>query len=103
MSVTRADAAAWRPACDEYFDRFADGIWDEFCQLQLILPREKAEANPARGELVVGHAGVDGIHFCCRAGMEGIFAWYGIEGEHVLVAPDLATLVARWRDGSLTL
>ena len=101
--VSRGDAAAWSPACDAYFARFASGVYDTFNHLQLILPADRAYVVADRGDLVIGHAGVDGIEFCFRKGMPGVHAWYGIECEHRLVARDLDDLLRRWNDRSLTL
>lgn len=101
--VTRAEAAPWSPACDAYFDRYASGVYDEFNHLQLILPAERAYIVADRRDLVVGHAGVDGIEFCFRPGMSGIYAWYGIDAEHRLVTEDLDALLSAWKDLSLKL
>ena len=101
---TSADASEWAPASEEYFSSFRNGIYDEVNHLQLILPIEKSYRDPRiEDDLVVGHAGVDGIYFCFRRGHQGVWAYYGIEDEHVLKAPTLAELVRRWEDGRLVL
>jgi len=61
--VTRAEAASWSPACNAYFERHSDGVYDTFNHLQLILPADRAYVVADREDLVVGHAGVDGIEF----------------------------------------
>ncbi|MHA3978697.1 hypothetical protein ACW9UR_13515 [Halovulum sp. GXIMD14794] len=101
--VTRAEAAPWSPASDCYFECYADGVYDTFNHLHLILPADRAYVVAERGDLVVGHAGVDGIEFCFRRGIPGVFAWYGIEAEHRLVAEDLDALLRCWNDRTIKL
>ena len=101
--VTREMADSWAPACDEYFDNFEQGFYDESNILQLILPADKTSVEAERGDFVIGHAGVDGIYFCFREGKTGVFAYYGIDDEHVLVAPNIRELVQGWTEGSLVL
>ncbi len=91
----------WKPACNEYFENYAGGIYDEEAYLQLILPRDKLEIDDERGDLIVGHAGIDGIYFCFREGRGGIWSYYGIDHEHVLKATTLKDLVDGWKDGTL--
>ena len=101
--AAREMADRWAPACDEYLENFEHGFYDESNILQLILPADKTTVEAERGDLVIGHAGVDGIYFCFREGKTGVYAYYGIEDEHVLVAPSIRELIQKWTDGSLTL
>lgn len=100
--VVREMAGRWAPACNEYFDDFLQGWYDEQGQLQFILPAEKLTIEPERGDLVIGHAGVDGIYFCFRENMTGVYAYYGIDDVHVPVAPSIQALVSGWVNGSIT-
>ncbi len=101
-NVSRKDAERWAPASDEYFEHYAQGLYDEAAYLQFILPVDQLRIEAARGDLIIGHAGVDGIYFCFRAGRDGVYAYYGIEDRHRLVAPDIGALIKGWYDGSIT-
>lgn len=101
--ASELDVQRWRPACNEYLALFAAGLFDEFNQIQLIVPASELEIDSEYGDLVIGRPGVDGIHFCFRAGHEGVFAYYPIDDEHVRVAASIADLVRDWTSGSLRL
>ena len=104
MAISDSDLIKdWAPACSEYFEEFRHGIWDNANQLQLILAEQDISIDVDRGDLIIGHAGVDGIYFCFRRGRRGVYAYYGIEDTHVFMAPDIKTLIAHWRDNTLRL
>ena len=92
---------AWAPACLEYFRAYSGGRFDEDGQFWFILVRSEIRADPDRGALVVGHAGVDGIEFCFRQGYEGVWAYYPIEQKWTLKAGTLEQLERNWLNGSL--
>lgn len=100
--VTPEGTQEWMPAVGEYFTHYAAGVWDAGAYLQIILPSDKAYIVEDRSDLVIGHAGVDGIEFCLRQGQMGVFAWYGIDAAHLWLAPDIRSLLAGWKDGSIT-
>jgi hypothetical protein len=91
-------------ACDDYFaSEWAErGCWDEPAQLMLISPAHEVAERPDLSLLVVGRPGVDGILFGYRAGHPGLWAYYPIDREFVLMAPSLADLVEGWRSRKLT-
>ncbi|NWG53702.1 MAG: hypothetical protein HXY28_08290 [Hydrogenophilaceae bacterium] len=99
--LTAARCAAWRPASTEYFKRYAEGRFDEKAQAWLILPREHARLDEARGALVIGSAGVDGITFCLRKGLAGVWAYYPHEDEFQIKATSLEHLERGWADGTI--
>lgn len=103
MSIDRSAFQRWRPACDEYFEHFSAGIYDEEAHLQVIVPADEIEVDEQKGDMIIGRAGVDGIYFCLREQRLGVFAYYGIDDEHVLVADDIRSLMDAWTDGTLTL
>jgi hypothetical protein len=101
-TVTATDAMRWTPQCNEYFSAFSEGVFDEASYMQVILPAQDVHISPDEpNDLVIGHAGVDGIYFCFRAGMAGVWAYYGIEQSHTLLAETLAEFVPRWLNGAI--
>ena len=51
---------------------------------------------------MIGSAGCDGIDFCFRQGLRGIWAYYPVEGDYVLVAANLKALEEGWLNGSIS-
>jgi hypothetical protein len=101
--ITREMAKPWEPSCEEYFTNYQKGFYDQPNSLQLILRLEDSRIDADRGDLVFGHAGVNGIYFCFRQGLEGVFAYYPITDEYVAVSPTIGNFLQRWNEGSLTL
>jgi hypothetical protein len=92
----------WSPACDEYFQNFAQGRYDSLSQIWFILPVEESYLDHVRGAFVVGRPGCDGIEFCFRAGERGIWAYYPIEERWEIKAGNLVELEQGWLSGSIT-
>lgn len=90
-----------RFACSEYFESYGDGRYDAEAQLWFILPSDEIHVDAASGGLVIGRPGADGIQFCYREGLQGIWAFYPIEAEWSHIAATLADLEAGWKNGSL--
>jgi hypothetical protein len=78
------------------------GVWDEFSILWLILPAREVTERFNINFLVIGRPGVDGIEFGYRANFDGIWAYYPIENNFVLLAPTLATFLEGWRSQKIT-
>jgi len=89
--------------CGDYFasERFVRGVWSEREQLDLIVAADKVAEQPDLSFLVVGRPGVDGIKFGYRKGQDGIWAYYPIGQEFMLVAPSVSILVDGWLSGSI--
>lgn len=102
MADTENAYEPWSPSCDEYFEKFGAGRFDERAQLWFITPIEKSSIDRQRGAFVVGHAGVDGIEFCFRAGQRGIWAYYPQEERWTLLAQDLGDLERGWLSGAIS-
>ncbi|MBI1187189.1 MAG: hypothetical protein GC206_07645 [Alphaproteobacteria bacterium] len=100
-TLTAARCATWRPGATEYFKRYADGRFDEAGRMWLILPRAEARIDPERGALVIGDAGVDGVVFCLRKGLDGVWAFDPTENEFQLKAASLEHLERGWKDGTI--
>ena len=77
------DVEPWQPACAEYFRDFTEGLFDHAGQFWFIEREACIKISPDRGDLVIGRAGCDGIEFCYRRGMSGVWAYYPIEGQHL--------------------
>lgn len=92
----------WSPTCDEYFENFAGGRFDEPSQLWFILPGEKTSLDHSRRAFVIGAAGSDGIEFCFRAGERGVWAYYPQEDRWTLLAQNLTDLERGWLSGLIT-
>ena len=91
--------------CSDYFasEWATTGFWCEKSRLLVIVPALEVEELPQVSLLAVGRAGVDGILFGYRLGMSGLWAFYPIEQEFVLVAASVTELVKKWIDGPLNL
>jgi hypothetical protein len=91
--------------CDDYFESpwSESGYWCEKSQLVVIVPAEEVKELADVNFLAVGRAGADGIRFGYRLGMPGLWAFYPIEQELVLVAASVSELVQKWVDGPLNL
>lgn len=101
-TVTAADAMRWAPQIHEYFSTFSNGVHDEASYMQVILPAQDVHISPDEpNDLVIGHAGVDGIYFCFRVGEAGVWAFYGLEKRHTLLAEKLAEFVPGWLNGTI--
>lgn len=100
--VTAEDAMRWAPQCLEYFSTFSEGIYDDPSYLQVILPAQDVHISPHEpDDLVIGHAGSDGIYFCFRVGVAGVWAYYEMEGCHRLLAETLAEFVPGWQNSTI--
>jgi hypothetical protein len=84
--------------CSDYFSsEWAErGCWDDHSGLWVIVPAQEVEEDPGLGFLQVGRPGVDGIGFGYRRGHPGLWAYYPIDKEFVLLAATLAELVEGW-------
>ena len=101
-TVTAADVIRWTPQWHEYFSTFSKGVYDEASYLQVILPAEDLHISADEpNDLVIGYAGIDGIYFCFRAGMTGVWAYYRIEKSPTLLAETLAEFVQDWFNGKI--
>jgi hypothetical protein len=92
----------WSPSSDEYFADFGAGRFDEPSQLWFILPIEESSIDTRRGAFVVGVAGCDGIEFCFRAGMRGVWAYYPQEERWALLAQNLSDFERGWLSGAIS-
>lgn len=81
--------------CDDYLaSSWAEhGYWDGASQLMLVVPARERLLRPELDFLAVGRPGVDGIEFGYRRGRRGVWAYYPIEREFVLVAETIADLI----------
>lgn len=93
---------AWEPACREYFEHFGEGRYDPQSQFWFIFPRHQLSTNPETGALVIGAPGCDGIDFCFRQGLKGVWAYYPYEQLWELKAASLADLEEGWLGGTIT-
>jgi hypothetical protein len=100
--LTQVMAARWSPACDEYFEKFQDGVYDDTSYMQYVLAVQDIFESKEHPDLVIGFAGVDGIYFCFRQGESGVWAYYGIEDKHVLLAPTFGAFTTGWRNGTIS-
>jgi hypothetical protein len=95
--------ARWRSYhCDDYFaSTLAEfGSWDDASQLWLVWPADRVYERPDEQFLVIGTAGVNGIHWGYRGGQRGLWA-YPIDGEFVWKASSAAELVQGWLSGTI--
>jgi len=89
--------------CEEYLsEEYRDGFYHAGSFLQLVLPADDAYIGEGGSFLVIGHAGFDGIEFCYRLGMQGIWAYYPIDQDFELKANTIKGLVAGWCNDSIT-
>jgi hypothetical protein len=87
--------------CSEYFESYRDGRYDDEAQLWLLLPSDQIHVDAASDGLIIGRPGVDGIQFCYREGLEGIWAFYPIDADWVRIAPTLRDLESGWKNGTI--
>jgi hypothetical protein len=90
--------------CEDYFDsEWAEqGYWDEPSQLMLIVPAVDVKERPELSLLVIGRPGVDGIEFGYRLGQQGLWAYYPIDREFVVVSVSVKQLVESFLSGELS-
>ena len=77
------------------------GVWDNTAILWLILPSAEVTERPDIHFLIIGRPGVDGIEFGYRAGCDGIWAYYPIDKEFVILAPTVAAFLKGWRSNEI--
>lgn len=89
--------------CDDYFasECAERGYWDESSQLMFIVPVHEIEERIDLSFLVIGRPGVDNIEFGYRAGLSGLWAYYPVDQEFILIAPTVKKLVVDWQSGKL--
>jgi hypothetical protein len=90
--------------CADYFssDEMTHGVWDDFSILWVILPAREVTERPDIDFLVIGRPGVDGIEFGYRANRDGIWAYYPIDNDFVLLAPTITAFLEGWRSKKIT-
>jgi len=93
-----------RFGCGEYFELFASGRYESAACNWTILPAHELRLldQDAADALIVGHAGVDGILFCYRAGHAGFWAHYPLEGTWKRLAGSLTEFWTGWCDGRIS-
>jgi hypothetical protein len=91
-------------ACVEYFaDGWSErGHFDEEAQLQVIVPLSEAYEEQDIGFFAIGRSGCGGIDFGYRKGLSGLWAYYPIDQDFLLMAPTIADLVEGWCSGRLS-
>ena len=91
-------------ACSDYFDSplAEHGWWDEGGQYWYIEPAHRLYEDETRELLVIGGPGVDGIDWGYRKGHRGIWAYYPIEDEYVLLASSASELRDGYGSGRIT-
>jgi hypothetical protein len=89
--------------CSDYFssDQFTGGVRSESEQLLLVVSADEVVERPDLELLVIGRPGVDGIEFGYRKGHDGLWAYYPIGREFVLIAATVGTLVEGWLSGRI--
>lgn len=102
-ALTPETAARWAPACTEYFQSYQNGVFDAASYIQVVLPVQDIYESKDHPDLVIGYAGVDGIYFCFREGQAGLWAFYGMEDRHSLLAPSIEAFLTGWHAGKITL
>jgi hypothetical protein len=78
------------------------GHWDEPGQCWYFWPADRVVEDTALQFLIVGSPYVDGIDWGYRKGQRGLWAYYPIDAEFVLLAATFEELVERWFSGELT-
>lgn len=103
VRIVSAEAAVRRaPHCLEYLSTLSTGVYDDASYMQVILPAKDVHISLDQpDDLVIARAGVDGIYFCFRVGIAGVWAYYGMEGRHTKQAETLAEFVAGWLNGTI--
>lgn len=80
----------------------AAGYFDEAGQCQYVLPGADRWVDDGRGGLVIGLAGVDGIHFVLRPGDAAVYAHFPMEDRLERLAPGFDAFIRGWLEGSVT-
>ena len=94
----------WRDyECRDYFESplAEEGWWDEGGQYWYIEPAERVREDGAREFLIIGGPGVDGIRWGYRKRQRGIWAYYPIEDEFVLLADSATALREGYGSGRI--
>jgi hypothetical protein len=76
--------------------KYRHGYYDDFNQIQFVLPNEEWTEDIERNVIVIGHPGVDGIDFVYRFGLNGIWTYYSIENRYEYLASNIDELVSLW-------
>jgi hypothetical protein len=89
--------------CGDYFTSVLaeHGYWDEAGQYWYFWPAAQVYEDRDRLFLVIGSAGVDGIHWGYRKGQKGLWAYYPIEGEWRWLASTVSGLLDGWLSGEI--
>lgn len=90
--------------CSDYFQSpLAElGWWDQRGQCWYIETAGGVCEDVARGFLVIGRPGVDGIEWGYRRGHQGIWAYYPVEDAFVLIARSADALREGYDSGRIT-
>ena len=89
--------------CTDYFESdFARRGCADPTGLPLVLRCGEVYEDDELGLLVIGSPGCDGIVWGYRPESVGIWAWYPIDREFFLVAPNVEDLVQGWSTGRIT-
>lgn len=93
-----------RYPCSDYFQSplAEHGWWDEGGQYWYIQPAERVHEDNAREFLVIGGPGVDGIGWGYRREHQGIWAYYPIGDDFVLLAGSASELREGFASGQIT-
>lgn len=94
----------WREyRCEEYFhDGWSErGHFDEPSQNLVIVAAEQVYEEPKFNFLAIGRSGGDGVDFGYRRGVDGLWAFYPIEGDFKFMAESVAELADGWCAGRL--
>ncbi|MDB5430968.1 MAG: hypothetical protein JWP35_2084 [Caulobacter sp.] len=92
----------WLHGYREYLRDYSAGRYDAVGHLWFIRPQGSITIEGELGALVVGDAGCDGITFCLRKGLEGVWAFYPIDSCWERIATNLRELECGWLDGSIS-
>jgi hypothetical protein len=89
--------------CRDYFlsPLSESGWWDEAGQCWYIEPAEHVYEDGEREFLVIGRPGVDGIEWGYRRGHQGIWAFYPIGREFVLLAESASEFREGYESGRI--
>ena len=90
--------------CIEYYKSpiSEQGYWDESSQYLYFWPAAQVFEDVEKQFLVIGSAGVDGIDWGYRKGIDGLWAYYPIEQKFFLIATSFQELVEGWLSGKIT-
>jgi hypothetical protein len=95
----------WRGyACADYFGSplAEQGWYDEDAQFWYIEVAENLREDTEREFLVIGGPGVDGLEWGYRKGHRGIWTYYPIDDEFVLIAASASELGEGYSSGRIT-